>query len=507
MRTGLIRAILAFALIRGGVHPAEGITVTINTDSTFQTIEGFGGCAWSCGSKHNWNDIVKDLDATVVRIRAHTDFNGQQAPTYNEVKGLKIDYPVRFVASFWSPPANMKVNGSMSGKGLDDICRDAAECPNTLKESAIPDFARYCADYVKRVKAQTGVDLYGFSFQNESAFNEPYSSCVYTADKYVRTLKAVSAEFKRQQLTPLLFGAEDMARSAASTQITGYAHEMKDDPAAIEALDRFAVHGYSTGVAAEDVKMGYIVWHRVGAAATHYLGGKPVWQTETSGFETNWDGALALGISIMQALKYAHISMWTFWTFTNCSGSDDVFEIMDRTKTKRYYVSKNYYRYIRPEAVMVSCNSEEEAARVRSPGVMTAAFVHPKQKTMSIVLINTTTSNQPIQFAGTPLPSSMLRYETSSSRNCQSMGTVDPARGLSFPAKSVTTLLAEDVTVGTGRPVPAFRRAASATGERTVGFYALDGRAIDEETGGVSYRESVSGKPALIVNCRSGRNR
>lgn len=477
-RARLIAAIAA--LTAGAASPALSITVTVDVDSTYQTIEGFGGCSWSCGDDHQWEDVVTDLGATVVRLRSHIGFSDIQVPVVNTVKQLRIDYPVKFIASFWTPPATMKVNGSINGSGLD--CSDAATCTNTLKEDAIPAWAAYCADYVKRIKEQTGVDLYGFSFQNEPAFNEPYSSCVYTADKYARTLKAVAAEFDKENIPALIFGAEDMAHNATSNSVTGYANLIKNDSEALAALDRFAVHGYTNGVDPQDVSSGFMAWHQVGAAAGVWLGGKPVWQTETSGFGLDWEGALALGISIMQALKYAKASMWTFWTFTNCKGSDDVFELFDNRKTKRYYVSKNYYRYIRPEAVMVSCNTEEEAAKERSPAVMSAAFVHAQQQTITLVLINTTSSTQDVQFSGTPLPPSFARYETSSSRNCAGIGTLDPADGITLPAKSVTTLVAQDFTVGTTHPSTHSVRVFATN--KAARLFALDGRKIEGDVSG-----------------------
>jgi O-glycosyl hydrolase len=464
--------------------PTHGYEIRIDDSKQFQQIEGFGGTTWARGSYKDYSeDLVKDLGVTVVRLVANRTLDGNWSSTardINDFKKHKLDYDVKFIASTWTPDASLKVNNNIETDTSDTgLCRvNKINCPNRLKDDTYDDFARWCAHYVKNVKRSYGVDLYGYSFTNEPYFAQTYASCIFTQDNYVKGLKETKKAFVDSGLSTIIFGPEDMAKDVASG-VRFYAKTIADDPQALAAFDRLAVHGYTNGRDPSDIASGAGIWKNVNLARSKFLKHKQsAWQTETSGFPITFDGALSLATSIQQALVYGKISLWTFWTFSNYSkeGQDDDFELMDAAKGKssRYYVSKNFYRYIRPEAVMVQCSMDSDSTKL-----LASAFVHQEQKTMTVVIINNTKTEQSATIVGDNLPSSFERYVTTAQDNCASKSAV--SNTVILPAESVTTLYGKNfqprtTAVGPDRFYPIYRDFSQTA---TTRYVTIDGRHID----------------------------
>jgi MYXO-CTERM domain-containing protein len=100
---------------------------------------------------------------------------------------------------------------------------------------------------------------------------------------------------------------------------------------------------------------------------------------------------------------------------------------------KNYYVSKQYYRYIRPGAQMVDAKSSDSS-------VLAAAFDNTQMGAFTIVAINTGTAATPLTLAGNNLPSSYKAIRTSASENAVELGTVS-AGSITLPPSSITTLV------------------------------------------------------------------
>jgi MYXO-CTERM domain-containing protein len=100
---------------------------------------------------------------------------------------------------------------------------------------------------------------------------------------------------------------------------------------------------------------------------------------------------------------------------------------------KNYYVSKQYYRYIRPGAEMVDAKSSDS-------NVLAVAFDNTQMGAFTIVAINTGTAATPLTLAGSNLPSSYKAIRTSASENAVDLGTVT-AGNITLPPSSITTLV------------------------------------------------------------------
>ncbi len=227
-----------------------------------------------------------------------------------------------------------------------------------------------------------------------------------------------------------IFGAEHMVWALEWPDIS-YEGAIIKDPDAAKQMDIWACHGYGndgktpTGASKEA--------HQWAAANKNLAGtGKALWMTETSGYKEDWRNAMQLAQGIYAALKYGRISAWVWWQISEKGLGQYVLTDLGRPG-KRYYVSKNYYRYIRPGAVMVDVT-------VSDPNILVTAFTHASKKTDTIVAINTNKETADIKVSGAGLPSRFTLYRTSSSEDCNNVGAASTGDTLSLPALSVTTL-------------------------------------------------------------------
>jgi O-glycosyl hydrolase len=103
-------------------------------------------------------------------------------------------------------------------------------------------------------------------------------------------------------------------------------------------------------------------------------------------------------------------------------------------KSKRYFISKNFYRFIRPGAVRVEAISPE------NENIFALAFQHVTENSKTVVLMNDQTSSKVVKLKGAAIPDSFTYYITSEKEDCRDAGAIDARNGLILPPKSVVTL-------------------------------------------------------------------
>jgi glucosylceramidase len=198
-------------------------TVTVDTRSSFQQLEGFGG-AFTESSALNWLALSPAhrqqlLEAYFDPGRGHgyslcrvhmgsCDFalgNYAHVETTDDMAlaSFSIDRdrqallpfiraaqrvagsPIKLLASPWSPPAWMKTSGRMNDGGrLRPECRRA--------------WARCYVRFIQSYEAE-GVPIWGVSVQNEPMATQRWDSCLYTAEE--------ERDFVRDHLGPELEAA------------------------------------------------------------------------------------------------------------------------------------------------------------------------------------------------------------------------------------------------------------------------------------------------------------
>jgi O-glycosyl hydrolase len=105
-----------------------------------------------------------------------------------------------------------------------------------------------------------------------------------------------------------------------------------------------------------------------------------------------------------------------------------------RAKSKRYFVSKHFYRFIRPGAKMLGVNYKEE------DGVFVSAYEHKEMGAFVMVMINSTDKPVKTTIEGNSIPGTFEMYLTTASENCVNKGTINTT-ALSLPPLSIVTLV------------------------------------------------------------------
>jgi O-glycosyl hydrolase len=171
---------------------------------------------------------------------------------------------------------------------------------------------------------------------------------------------------------------------------------------------------------------------------------KPAWMTETSGYSDAWvssgitPGAFNLAMDIYSGLNYGNMQGWVWWQGSEASGISNYSLMSNNICGKKYYVSKHFYRYIRPGAIRVKSTSDDLE-------VFVTAFENQTKGTNTIVIINNGSEAKSLSVLGDDLPAVFTIYlTTSGSENCKEAGTLNsgPDNHFEIPAKSVVTLQA-----------------------------------------------------------------
>lgn len=442
-------------------------TITIDKTIKYQTIEGFGffGAAdvWWAGAGLMWNDawgekVITDLGITLWRNEiippsipgANQDADwSKQKPVVQGLKAKADKYNVnlKFIATVWSPPADLKWECVLTWAGDANATRNAGIVSTKNGGTLNPNKYTEYADWLKaniQLYKDAGVDLYGLGLQNELMFREPYNSCMYTSAWYNDMVNAVVPKIKANFPNVKIYGSEnmlDMEGSDANWPVFYHAG-IKKDATTTANIDVLAVHGYSDGIAPSTGSALAKMWTNHTEQFSKPMN-KQVWMTETSGYTESWEttgtkpGALNLAMDMHAALFYGNITAWVWWQ--GSQGTMDEFSLMSGTTTgKKYSVSKHYYRYIRPGAVRVKGTTTD-------PDFFVTAYENQAKGTSTIVIINAGSADKAVSLTGDGIPATFTMYRTNSAtENCKLIKDVNSGAANSFavPARSIVTLQA-----------------------------------------------------------------
>ncbi len=488
---GLLAAI-GLLLVAGPASAVVNTDLRIDPDRPHQRIDGFGGFG---GKRPPWSKppiwdppfverMVDDLGVTILRMEVPTsleptDDDGKDGPGdpktlhlerfnlderiegHHLPLGTQLPYikamaerakqrgePLKLIATVWSPPPWMKVNRQVWGTNRQrNRLADGADGQPDYRE----EFAEYCLAYVKLVKQHTGVDVYALSVQNEPHFAQRYQSSVYTPDELAELIRIVGRRFAAEGIETRLFGPEDVSDVE---RITAYVRAIGARPASREQLDILAVHGY--GQDGDDPnREATAQWRATRDLARRYH--KPLWMTETSGYADDWDGAIQLAESIHAALTEGDVSAWVWWSLSEAKPTRFALTV-DGEPTHRYFVSKHFYRFIRPGAVRVAAASDDEPLAV-------SAYTHAEHQTLTAVLINRANHDRRVKLHARGLTGKLKVYRTTAKQGFQELAAIPADQRVHLPGRSITTVVAEGFTPP---PMPKKPAVRTAPRDRTV---------------------------------------
>jgi glucuronoarabinoxylan endo-1,4-beta-xylanase len=457
MRKSALSSFILFTVL--GLLPAglrAQVVVRVNTRMTYQTMSGFGLFG---GAIDNWvqktspglaTQLVDDLGITINRGSVPFDFEPKDLSltgadgniaNYNLTGDVSKEIPVwkgyharglsTFILSVWSPPPWMK-NPGAHGHDAQPWCKDGRAGGELLPEN-YPKFARMLVVFLKYFKSQVGVDAYAISLQNELAFDEPYESCVYTPQQYVALLKVVGPEFRRDGIKTKIFFPEDIGYY---DRVMSYINGVMDDAQARQYPGIVAIHAYDTNGVTPNSPSAK-TWENMFAPGAKH--GLPFWMTETSGYGLDWPAAMNLARSMYVGLRYGHVSAWVMWEASTVPKADNeslTGGLDGKDTPPKYFAAKQFYRFIRPGSVCIEANADDDA-------VLPLAFTNTKDRTMTLVLINTSTDEKKVTLNISGSYSAPASFQASRSSETESCLTLPPQKrrdSVTLSPMSITTL-------------------------------------------------------------------
>jgi O-glycosyl hydrolase len=417
-------------------------------------MEGFGGFGaqdvyWSNGpftSAEFVNSLIDDLGLTILRDNLPPDFedvNDDNDPSatdlskfrYNSLsnhfqylKDMKAAGLKRLIVSVWSAPAWMKTNNSINGIKADapEYSANPTSQNNQLRTDMYEEFAERCVAYLKIIKQETGIDVYALSLQNEPRFTEPYESCVFNGDALRDLIKVTGRRLRKEGLETKIFLPEDIGYLDG---VSSMVQPTLNDDSARAYARIVAVHGYAfDGITANSPDAQ--TWQTMYSWGNEY--NMPLWMTETSGFANTMKGAVDLAKAMYTAMTFGNVSAWLHWQLSQEKIDGFVLMSSSGQKSKRYFASKNFYRYVQPGAARIKSSAPEGS------NIYPIAFHNDTANTTTIVIINDNAEERKINFSGT-VPAQFQVFVTSAEENCEDHGAVNTSEEFTMPAGSIVT--------------------------------------------------------------------
>lgn len=435
------------------------MTVVIEPNKTYQTMEHFGAsAAWWAQAVGTWPeetrstmldrlfDRKKGIGLNLIRYNigggkegtdiadpwrsAESPLDGQgnldwsrDAAAVRVIDGA-VARGAGVILFTNSPPAAMTVTGRTTGNRKE----------TNLRPDQREAFAKFLADCAVSLAAERRWPLVAVSPMNEPQWDwqpsKGQEGSYYDPDDAVAILKAVTAEFRRRNLTTPISAIE-----SGEWKLLNNVKYLKiwDDPELRGALNHYAVHSYWSD--AEDKAALFQL-------VTARYPGLKFWQTEwtemKAGKDTGMDSALVLARTVHDDLVEGQASSWQYWIAVSKYDYRDGLLYANETNqsfeaTKRLWALGNWSRFLFPGARRVGVTA--------SGATLSASAFQNPDGSLVCVLINTgetalTRVSLQLPFEG----GSMTVAETSEFRDLETVYT-GPRKSLTLAARSVATVV------------------------------------------------------------------
>jgi glucuronoarabinoxylan endo-1,4-beta-xylanase len=433
----------------GGPLGPINATVTINTASRFQTMEGFGGSlAFYANfvSDHPnraeiYDLIFRDLGLDILRVGNWYQTSTVDAATVAVVAAAttSLGHAPRLLMSSWSPPASLKSNADTKNGG-------------TLSQQngvyVYDAFAQWWLDAL-RAYAARGVRPDFISIQNEPDFMASWETCLFGPTEgvdaahgginvagYDRALEAVYTRVQSLAPAPQLLGPE--VSGIGANKVQGYLARMNTS-----RIAGVAHHLYSGGMPAPATPDSFFVSMQSLATTA---GALPRFMTE---FAPTPQDMFATAWLINNAVTVESASAYIYWDLTWASlpgasaglvTTENPYQIATWTTPKGYIVRDSYYA-LKHFARWVDAGWVRVAASPSSTALKASAFVSPDGRKTTVVLLNTgTTSLNVALMTGTWTFASSDIFRTSgTTERTRSVGPLASGGVLALPPRSIAT--------------------------------------------------------------------
>ncbi len=471
--------------------------ILIEAGARYQTIEGFGT------SLINWENEVQELYDTedfrdtyayemslnMLRVNlwpevltdpvneskdiTHKIFNKEHEKIHffmDFAQGLKKrNNEVKVIGTVYSPPGWMKYNnhtrdfkpGSINGESY--VMDNGESSVNRVRERYFQHYAKYLLEWI-RWWDEEGVGFYALSIANEPMHTKTSESCLWTAEHYAEIIALLGELLEEHGYGNVkLFGPETMTYANDTLENPLYLSEIMEHPEASQYFHIFSTHGYQDGVNPWLLPTDLVTVRNL--VAPYNL---DFWITKGNTGDHHWPSPIKDGIANHIHSAFVHGNVKAFFAWQITENTYNYGALMRKSvMTSKSYTFQQYARFIENGAIRIAAWPSETS-------VAASAYIHDKNQTLTIVLIN----HSNLDVAKTIKLSSIKNrdnkaqiYRTSSTENLQQLEDLEIINDLiqiELPKESVTTLYvnqieAEDVT-------KQFLRVRNGSGE---GFYPI----------------------------------
>jgi glucuronoarabinoxylan endo-1,4-beta-xylanase len=444
-------------------------------------MDGFGGgITWGNNVLHAnsskaaiYDLLFTDLGLDIVRIRnvygrsdnSTTDHDRQ---TYVAAKARNSE--IKFLISSWSPPADLKDNGSVLGNGDNPYATLVYQNGSFVYN----EFASYWNSSLNSY-ASLGLTLDYVSIQNEPDYDATWESCclrpveeVYNGKLFPGYNTCLDRVYAQLPTSIKFVGPE--ATGVVNNRVQDFV-----DVLDTSKLSVVAHHLYNGGDTANPDTYNA----NLQSMSAKYPG-KTVWQTEfdqCSPFKTAW----LMHNCIVEGRASAYIHWKAIW-----SAPDDRSFIAVNSGSG-YSINKYFY-YFKQFSKYISAGHKRVAASSNSSDVKMSAYLNPSNTQLTVVLINKGAASQTmaLNIGGYPITGSAV-YRTSSSENFVSVGALGSGNTVTLPAQSVSTAVLTiaidsytiDASAAAGGSIaPSGQRTVSEGGSQTYTITPATGYAV-----------------------------
>jgi glucuronoarabinoxylan endo-1,4-beta-xylanase len=373
-KKNLLLPFLLLILITG-FGEVRGQDITITTDSTFQTIRGFGGAFIEFWQPDLTADHVQtafgtgegEIGLTILRLGINPD--STQWSENLEAAQKAQEMGMTIFASPWHTPGEMR----------EDI--EGGEY--RLRHDMYAEYAEHINNFAKYMK-RNGVELYGVSVQNEPDIGEwtqwtPEEMLTFVRDyghliDAAKLLAPESFQFNWDYSDPIL---NDSLAAANTDVIVGHIYGGGNVfyPLAKEKgkevwMTEYLLNEHTDGLGAED------------------------WESATE--EQKWKQSLLMAYTVHKSMESnMHAYIWWYLKRYYSFLDDGTYRGVNGSVTKRGFAFSHYSKYVRPGYVRI--NSEGPFVRGYT-GVHSTAYQDPTTGEIIIVSLNRETSDKPVDY-------------------------------------------------------------------------------------------------------------
>jgi len=428
-------------------------TVTVDWDTTYQTIDGFGvseafhqsnniarlgetkqneiydllfsttdGAGFSIfrsilGDGGTWGNADDGPNKTMQPAEDVWDWNESNDDQIPMIKAIQSKYGInQILYTVWSPPAWMKTNGSVVG--------------GSLRTDKYQAYATYLAEHIKNYKSKFGIEITHIGIQNEPNLETSYSSCRWSPEELRIFMRDyLVPTFDKENITAKVVFAENMSFNEQ------YAIDSLNDPIAVKRVDIVGAHNYGSN---------YIPF------TTTKSKGKGIWMTEVSdmnGNDTSINDGLRWAKEIHDFMTITEGNAWFYWwgaCFKTYNG-EGLIQMDLNNKTykvaKRLYTIGQYSRFIRPGWQRI------EATKNPVSNVYVTAYKDPKSGKFAIVALNNGWSSQSITYTLKGFsPTVVTAYTTSATQDLakgNDITVINSSFSFDLAPNSITTFVGD----------------------------------------------------------------